>query len=1206
MNTARPRHKLSRKIPLPALLTTLITMSAMLISSLPQPAAAAVGNDDYTAPGNYQTQAGCEGNWDPGCQATVLAKQETGLYTLEVDLPAGEWQFKITQGGTWDRNWGVDGQAGGDNLTYHSDGGKATLYFDPHSKRAAIIKDSQTVVVAGSFQKALGCEGDWQPACRMPLLFPAADGTYTWTTENLPAGNYEAKIAIGGTWDTNYGVGGDAGGANYQVSIGNGPVTFTYHPDTHVLDVVSDAVVVQGLGQQRALWIDATTIAWPKDLLSGTDLAASNVELVTSETGEAKLEDGKVTGGQRHSLAVGGPLPEETLQRYPHLAGMVSLQLPADTDPATVKQWLKGQHMVAVTSGGETLAYTGLQVAPVLDSLYAAAAQTPLGITWEEGSATARLWAPTATEVSLEVNTDTGSATYPAQLDENTGVWTKVAPANVDWNGARYRWKVTVWVPSSGLSVTNSVTDPYAKALTTDSTWAVMVDLNDPRWQPEKWLQTPAPKVRNDAARNIYELHIRDFSIKDESVPADQRGTYLAFTHPESNGMRHLKALAQAGMNTIHLLPSFDIATIPENRDDQVDPLIPPAGADSDQQQAAVSAVAEQDGFNWGYDPYHFQAPEGSYATAQGQDGAERVAQFRSMVAGLHGAGYQVVLDQVYNHAAASGQDDKSVLDKIVPGYYHRLSLNGTVENSTCCANLATENTMMEKLMVDSLVTWAREYRVDGFRFDLMGHSSRANLEAARTALDALTLETDGVDGKSIYLYGEGWDFGEVAGNARFYQAKQGQLDGTGIGAFNDRLRDAVHGGGPFDEFAREFQGFGNGLFTDPNGFSELTGPQQQAQLEHLSDLVRLGMAGNLKDFKFTTSAGKVQRGDEIKYGDQPAGFASQPAENVNYVDAHDNETLYDLNVMKMPTNCSMEERIRMNTVSLATVTWGQSPVFWHAGTDILRSKSLDRDSYNSGDHFNAIDWTLETNGFGNGLPVEGKNGDKWHWMGPLLANENLKPATADMQRANAMARELLQVRTSSPLFSLGSAELIGERVTFPASGEGAVPGLIVMHIEDGGGSGVDVDEQIDGALVAINATPLAASAKLGELAGRDYRVNAVQAGGVDAETMKEVSWEASSGELSVPARTAVVLFAAAKDDEPVVPVEPIAPPNVEPNDPPSVPGDSGTDLVPHPTQASAQAAALSKTGTNAGILGVSAVVLLMAGTALILLRGRR
>ncbi len=147
---------------------------------------------------------------------------------------------------------------------------------------------------------------------------------------------------------------------------------------------------------------------------------------------------------------------------------------------------------------------------------------------------------------------------------------------------------------------------------------------------------------------------------------------------------------------------------------------------DSDQQQAAITAAEDLDGFNWGYDPFHYTTPEGSYAT--NPDGPTRIVEFREMVQALNQMGLRVVMDVVYNHTNAAGQDDKSVLDRIVPGYYHRLNDTGQVETSTCCQNTASEHNMMEKLMVDSLLTWATEYKVDAFRFDLMGHHSLANM----------------------------------------------------------------------------------------------------------------------------------------------------------------------------------------------------------------------------------------------------------------------------------------------------------------------------------------------------------------------------------------------------------------------------------------------------------------------------------------------
>ncbi len=156
-------------------------------------------------------------------------------------------------------------------------------------------------------------------------------------------------------------------------------------------------------------------------------------------------------------------------------------------------------------------------------------------------------------------------------------------------------------------------------------------------------------------------------------------------------------------------------------------------------------------------------------------DGSARILEYRQMVQSLNNMGLRVVNDVVYNHTNAAGQSDNSVLDKIVPGYYHRLNASGVVENSTCCQNTATEHNMMRKLMVDSLVTWATQYKIDAFRFDLMGHHMVSDMQAVQEALGSLTLAEDGVDGSAIYLYGEGWNFGEVADNARGRQRHPAQ-----------------------------------------------------------------------------------------------------------------------------------------------------------------------------------------------------------------------------------------------------------------------------------------------------------------------------------------------------------------------------------------------------------------------------------------------
>ena len=277
--------------------------------------------------------------------------------------------------------------------------------------------------------------------------------------------------------------------------------------------------------------------------------------------------------------------------------------------------------------------------------------------------------------------------------------------------------------------------------------------------------------------------------------------------------------------------------------------------------------------------------------------------------------------------------------------------------------------------MVDSVVTWARDYKVDGFRFDLMGHHSQGqHAGRARRPRRADACAKDGVDGKSIYLYGEGWNFGEVANNALFAQATQGQLGGTGIGTFSDRLRDAVRGGGPFDEDPRK-QGFGTGESTDPNGAAVNGTTRPTLARPHDTDLVQLGLAGNLRGFTFrTAAAGRSRRRRRSTTTARPPATPTSRTRSITYVDAHDNETLFDSLTYKLPVATSMADRVRMNTLSLATTALAQTPSFWHAGADLLRSKSLDRNSYDSGDWFNRLDWTGADNGFGHGLPPEADN----------------------------------------------------------------------------------------------------------------------------------------------------------------------------------------------------------------------------------------
>ncbi|HOQ53622.1 MAG TPA: DUF3372 domain-containing protein, partial [Micropruina sp.] len=376
-----------------------------------------------------------------------------------------------------------------------------------------------------------------------------------------------------------------------------------------------------------------------------------------------------------------------------------------------------------------------------------------------------------------------------------------------------------------------------------------------------------------------------------------------------------------------------------------------------------------------------------------------------------------------------------------------------------------------------------------------------------------------GVDGSQVTIYGEGWNFGEVAHDARFVQARQGNLAGTGIGTFNDRLRDAVRGGGPFDEDPRG-QGFGTGLFTASN--DAWVNGDGYAQLDRLladTDLIQLGLIGNLRDFWLPSNSRRAfVRGDELDYNGQPAGYAAEPDEVVNYVDAHDNETLFDALTLKLRPDTSMADRVRMNTLCLALATLGQAPVMWHAGTDILRSKSLDRNSYNSGDWFNFLDWTMTDNGFGAGLPPEGDNGPKWRYFVPFLADSRFKPCPDDIAQAHAQALDLLRLRAATRLFRMASGHAIRTKITFPVSNtHHQVPGVIAMRIDDRVGEPVQADWA---SLVAVfNATALPVRLQVPGLTSR-HGLHPVQAAGCD-EVVKSARVEGQWA--AVPARSYAV-----------------------------------------------------------------------------------
>jgi pullulanase-type alpha-1,6-glucosidase len=494
------------------------------------------------------------------------------------------------------------------------------------------------------------------------------------------------------------------------------------------------------------------------------------------------------------------------------------------------------------------------------------------------------------------------------------------------------------------------------------------------------------------------------------------------------------------------------------------------------------------------------------------------VLEFRKMVMALHRAGLRVGMDVVYNHTYRAGQDEKSVLDRVVPGYYHRLDAKGAIESSTCggCGNTATEHRMMGKLMIDSAALWARQYHIDSFRFDLMGHQPRATMEALQRRVDRDT-------GRHVNLIGEGWNFGEVADGKRFVQAAQLSLNGSGIGTFSDRGRDAVRGGGAGDT-GRDLvtrQGYVNGLVYDPNGSAEHTADE----LLKAADMVRVGLAGTLRDYAFETQTGDVRALRTIDYAGQPAGYASAPGEVVNYVENHDNQTLYDLNVLRLPVTTSTADRARVQILAAAINAFSQGVAYFHAGFDILRSKSLDRNSFDSGDWFNRLDWTYRDNYFGTGLPPAADNGKDYALFQPLLANPAFKPSPADIAFTRDAFRDLLKIRAGSTLFRLRTAEDIRRRLRFYNTGPAQVPTVIAGRLDGAGYDGAGYDGAGFGAvLYLINVDKAAQSIAVPQEAGRAWRLHPVHAApGAADQRAAEARYDAAGGRFTIPPRTAVV-----------------------------------------------------------------------------------
>jgi pullulanase len=317
-------------------------------------------------------------------------------------------------------------------------------------------------------------------------------------------------------------------------------------------------------------------------------------------------------------------------------------------------------------------------------------------------------------------------------------------------------------------------------------------------------------------------------------------------------------------------------------------------------------------------------------------------------------------------------------------------------------------------------------------------------------------------------------------------------------------------------------QGWLNGLHYAPNEHAKAAGTGSQEALLRSADLIRAGLAGTLGSYRLRTHDGSVKKLVEIDYAGQGAGFASQPGEVVNYVENHDNPTLWDIHLLKLPRETTREDRARVQVLGGALTAFSQGIAYFHAGIELLRSKNLDRNSYDSGDWFNRIDWTLNDNHFGGGLPPRRENEGLWPAMRPLLADAGaLKPTPAELRFTRDAFLDLLRLRASSTLFRLRTAKDVQRRLTMLNTGPEQNPGVVLGHLDGRGHRGAGFSE----VLYAINATTGDAELVLPELRGRAFVLHPVHRApnAADTRPATQARWNAATATLRVPARTALV-----------------------------------------------------------------------------------
>lgn len=496
-----------------------------------------------------------------------------------------------------------------------------------------------------------------------------------------------------------------------------------------------------------------------------------------------------------------------------------------------------------------------------------------LGLTYTQESSKLRLWAPTASEAFVMLYEDWNSK--PSQkvqmLKDVKGTW--VARIEGDAAGLYYTYLVRIG------SQWNEAVDPYAKAVGVNGDRAAIIDMN--HTNPVRWTLAK-PEFVNAVDAIIYELHIRDISVHPGSG-VQHKGKYLGLaemgTHGANGiatGLEHIKRL---GVTHVQVLPFYDFAT------------------------ESVDETSQEKQYNWGYDPKNYNVPEGSYATDPYRPDV-RIRELKQMIQTMHDEGLRVIMDVVYNHVY-----DAYLIhfNKLVPGYYLRYAADRTLSNGSGCGNdTASERGMMSKYIVESILHWAQEYHIDGFRFDLMGLMDKDTMNEIRRRLDEID--------PSILMIGEGWIMEtELAKEKRANQLQAAEM--PRIAYFNDGFRDAVKG----DIFVFDKKGF-------------ISGGQS------LESGVKKGIVAG------------------VHYNNELSSFAVEPNQTVNFVECHDNQTLWD-KIVRSTGGENDENRRAMHRLATSILLTSQGIAFLHAGQEFYRSKNGAENSYNLGDDVNQLNW---------------------------------------------------------------------------------------------------------------------------------------------------------------------------------------------------------------------------------------------------------